>query len=82
MPFEKDDFVTFLFPGTLRFHGGSSQVYREYIDMLLEKRIQGLLLEKSHTQERYDEWHQALCEEMASYYKKRNTKFNIGHGQK
>lgn len=67
---------------TLRFHGGSGQEYREYIDKLLEKRIQGLLSEKSHSQDRYDEWHHALCEEMVAYYRSHNIEFNIGHAQK
>ena len=67
---------------TLRFHGGSGEEYRAYIDGLLERRIVALLLETLRSQKEYDSWHHALCNEMVEYYKNKDVVFNIGHAQK
>lgn len=67
---------------TLRFHGGSGLEYRKYIDSLLEKRISDLIKTSINSQSQYDEWHQALCDEMVAYYKTTGVEFNIGHAQK
>jgi hypothetical protein len=34
------------------------------------------------SQEQYDDWHHALCDEMVAYYKTTGVEFNIGHAQK
>lgn len=67
---------------TLRFHGGSGQEYREYIDGLLERRIRALLDETELTQEQYDSWHKQLCVELTAYYQGKEIVFNLGHAQK
>ena len=67
---------------TLRFYGGSGFEYRKYIDNLLEIRINDLLKVSIKSQEQYDDWHHALCDEMVAYYKTTGVEFNMGHAQK
>lgn len=67
---------------TLQFHGGSGTEYRDHVDKVLEAQIKAMLSSPPKTQNGYDSWHHALCDELIGYYASTGFEFNLGHAQK
>lgn len=67
---------------TLRFFGGSGQIYREKVDQLLKERISLELVGRLFTQKQYDDWHRSLCMDILKVYQQGEIEFHIGQAQK
>lgn len=66
---------------TLRLNGVNMTSHRKEIADILRERISGLLA-SSVSQNSYDHWHKAICDELVEYFSTLDIGFTYGHAQK